>query len=513
MTWGCLAAQVRKAATKCRPTQGYHHAERGKLEGKDTIHAERGELEGKGESGKKRQNADPHKDTIHAERSELERRAWLLNEAVERRMRQGSPPLLILRPPLPSSSLRGQAEREYRVDEAERTRDARSDFPNISRKAADEQGAIQEMSERMPTGTMTLSIQKEANQNVWYVLPSDAADKGRVDPDTERNTFQIERSNLGSRAHTGEVGEERKDVDPQNGSVHTERNEQEPDTFSLQGQAEREGVEVQNDSPHTEGDELELMVYPPGEAGVGQENSVTESYSPRTEAASRVFGQGEAREERDDAEPLGSSLQRERNGLELETGAIVMAREDTGPQSLPSEPEPNICVTRGTTEPPSVASQVSMLNHSVRMLEDNPSLVPPGANLEPHRTSLISKLAKLFRRQKSPQGTQEKRGASPKIVHAGQFNEPVVVTSWNADRQAPQPSEANQHQPVTPMDDGSRPSTRNRDDQSSMDPSKYRPTTAPTDTIDGQTNDDGEHDGDCCCFCFKLSPSKMTLKW
>ncbi|KAI5995969.1 hypothetical protein EDC04DRAFT_2801305 [Pisolithus marmoratus] len=199
---------------------------------------------------------------------------------------------------------------------------------------------------------------------------------------------------------------------------------------------------------------------------------------------SQVFGQGEAGEERDDADLLSSSLQERRSELELES-------------PLPWH------------------HRYRCTNHSTWTLGDNPSLVPPDTNLKPQSTSLISKLAKLFRRRKSPQGIQEKRRASPKIVHAGQFNEPVVVTPWNADRRAQQ-AKAKQirYRPVMSMNDRSRLSSRYRDGQSCTDTSLHRfstmTSTADTRARDRQTSDvepDDEHDGCCfvCCFRRELS--------
>ncbi|KAI6023404.1 hypothetical protein EDC04DRAFT_289492 [Pisolithus marmoratus] len=169
-----------------------------------------------------------------------------------------------------------------------------------------------------------------------------------------------------------------------------------------------------------------MAVLPLGEAGAEREDSAMKSHSlKRNVLGSHVFGQEEAGKERVDADRYNSSPKRDRNEFEMEvfqTSATVTEQEDTDPQGLPFESEPNICGIHATTEPPSLVSQVSMSNSSARTHGDNSSLVPPGTNLEPQRTSLISKLAKIFRRRKPPQGTKEKRGASPKIVHVAQFN-------------------------------------------------------------------------------------------
>ncbi|KAI6024575.1 hypothetical protein EDC04DRAFT_244171 [Pisolithus marmoratus] len=291
------------------------------------------------------------------------------------------------------------------------------------------------------------------------------------------------------------------DVDPQS---HSERNEQESDILSLQDQAEPEGVEVQNDSPHTE---EELTVFPPGEEG--PENSVTESYSLRTErnvSGSHVFGLGEVEEERDDVDPPNSSPKRGRNVFEIElqvvrTGPAVTEREDPDSQTHSFESEPKAYSIHTTTDILS-ALPVLVSDSSVCKLGDNSSLVPPSANLESRRDGLMSKLAKklakLFR------GIQETKGASPKISRFAQ-NEPTVSHAGPSDAdRLPQQGTANQYQVVTFPADGNSSSSRYGDDQPIRDPYRYPPTTtaATTDTREGQTSD-GEHDGGCCCCYFK----------
>lgn len=54
---------------------------------------------------------------------------------------------------------------------------------------------------------------------------------------------------------------------------------------------------------------------------------------------------------------------------------------------------------QGTRESPSQFPDIG---------SDNPSLVPPGTNLRPRRSGIISKLSRFFQRLKSPRGTQEK---------------------------------------------------------------------------------------------------------
>lgn len=104
----------------------------------------------------------------------------------------------------------------------------------------------------------------------------------------------------------------------------------------------------------------------------------------------------------------------------------VRGREDTVPQSHTfhmesGESELNTCVIHACTDPPSVAS-ASVSESSVRKLDiKGPSPVFPGTNLEPRKTGLFSKLSKLFRRRKSPRGTQEQKRVSPEIMQAAKF--------------------------------------------------------------------------------------------
>lgn len=369
-------------------------------------------------------------------------------------------------------------------------------------------------------GGMEEAQRMRESGEVQNLPPDNEADEGIEDPNTQSDTLQIERSDAGAHVFQhGGVGEEREIVDPHGDSVHTERNRQESDAF-LQ---EQETAELQNDSPHSEGSKPGLMVLPLGGAGAEQADPATGSYSLEIEGdvlASHVFRK-EVGREREDADPQGSSRERNESNLKVFlTGDTVTEREDTDPPSHPShseskELETNLCVVCDATDPPSVVPYVSTSDSSVQKLGDNPSPVPPGTNIRPRRSGIISKLSRLFRRSKSPQGTEEKKKVSPVIVEAAKFKDPLVVAPGKPDKWERNGDEKDRCHPVRSVAGECGYSSGYRDSQSSRDPSLYAvPTTSSApDTRNEHAStknelaSDGEHAHACCVIVicgFKL---------
>ncbi|KAI6159273.1 hypothetical protein EDD17DRAFT_1613271 [Pisolithus thermaeus] len=322
----------------------------------------------------------------------------------------------------------------------------------------------------------------------------------------------------------GDVGEERESVDSHSDFVHAERSRPESDAFSSQVLAEQEDVELQNESLHSERSKLESMVLPPGEAGAERGGDpATGSYSLKIVSdvlGSHVFRQEKVGEEREEADPRSSSMQKNKSGVEVfRTEDAVTERKDPDQQNHPShlqnrESRPDACETNhSNTNSPSVTTQDSTSDSPVWKFRDNRLSLSPGPDLEPRKTGLISKLSKFFQRRKSSQGTQEKKRTSPEILRTAPFNEPVVVTPGKPSRQVRQRSKTDRRCHSISSVDGSRHShIRHRDSQSSKDTSLYQAdaATPTTNNRGGQISDD-EHGG-CCCVCyFKGELSRFFL--
>ncbi|KAI5998262.1 hypothetical protein EDD15DRAFT_310438 [Pisolithus albus] len=186
-----------------------------------------------------------------------------------------------------------------KMEEARRTRESPSKFPDIGRP---------ESSEHLP--------------------PDSEADEGIEDPDMQRDTLQIERNDAGSsHARTAP---------------------------SPQVLAEEENAELQDDSPYSAGSKSELMALPLGGAGAERGDPATGNYSRKVEGdvlGSHVF-RGEVEEKREDVDPQSSRRERNVNESELEvfqTGDAVTERGDSDPPSHPShsaskESQPNPCI-------------------------------------------------------------------------------------------------------------------------------------------------------------------------
>lgn len=189
---------------------------------------------------------------------------------------------------------------------------------------------------------------------------------------------------------------------------------------------------------------------------------------------------------------------------------IVTERERTNPPSHPSHSEneespPNLCVTHATIDPPSVVSHVSISDSSVQKLSDNPSPVPPGTKLRPRRSSIISKVSSFFQRLKSLRGTQEKGRASPVIVQAATFNNPLVVAPGKSNKQARNGNKRGRCHPVRSVDGERRYPNGYRGRRGSMDPSLYAFTISSAADARSEHTSDGEHTRACCVLCgFKL---------
>ncbi|KAI6135996.1 hypothetical protein F5141DRAFT_1071660 [Pisolithus sp. B1] len=409
------------------------------------------------------------------------------------------------------------------MGETERMRESPSKIPDVGRKESDDvQGKSGK--EREDADPHNDAVHVEGSKSEWVNPPPDSkADKGLEDPGMQSDTLQIERSDSGSHAHTQEVvGEERESADPHSDSVLTERNRFESGAFSPQALAKQDDAELQNESAHSEGNKLELMVLPPGEAGAERGDPATGSYSLEigNVLGSYVFRQGKVGEERGDADSQSSSREKNESALEVfRTGDAVTERDDPDQQSHPShlqnrESRSDACETNhSTTNSPSVATQDSISDSSVRKFRDNRLSLSPGPDLEPRKTGLISKLSKFFQRRKSSQGTQEKKRTSPEILRTAPFNEPVVVTPGKSSRQVRQRSKTDRRCHSISSVNGSRHShLRHRDGQSNMDTSLYQPdaATPTTENSDGQISDD-EHSG-CCCVCYFKAPRSRRAR-
>ncbi|KAI6124273.1 hypothetical protein EV401DRAFT_1194505 [Pisolithus croceorrhizus] len=321
------------------------------------------------------------------------------------------------------------------MEEAERKRESPSNFPDSGRKKSDEvrdeSGKKQENAD--PHNDI---VHAEGSKSEWVVLPPiGEVDEGLEGPDRARDTLQTEGSDSGSHIRTffqqGDVGEERESVDSHSDFVHAERSRPESDAFSSQVLAEQEDVELQNESLHSERSKLESMVLPPGEAGAERGGDpATGSYSLKI-----VFRQEKVGEEREEADPRSSSMQKNKSGVEVfRTEDAVTERKDPDQQNHPShlqnrESRPDACETNhSNTNSPSVTTQDSTSDSPVWKFRDNRLSLSPGPDLEPRKTGLISKLSKFFQRRKSSQGTQEKKRTSPEILRTAPFNE-VSLTS------------------------------------------------------------------------------------
>lgn len=286
--------------------------------------------------------------------------------------------------------------------------------------------------EREDADSHSDTVHPDRRESASVVSPPDEAETSRKDPGEQSDNLQIERSDSGSYIRAifrqGEIGEEREDADSHRDSVHAERNGQESDSFRHEGETEQEDAEHQN-SPHAEGDEL-ISVSSPIKVGAEREEPAPDCYPPQTEEnvfGSQVFQKGEAGDEREDAKAYIPQIASNESELEVfRSEDVVRGREDTVPQSHTfhmesGESELNTCVIHACTDPPSVAS-ASVSESSVRKLDiKGPLPVFPGTNLEPRKTGLFSKLSKLFRRRKSPRGTQEQKRVSPEIMQAAKF--------------------------------------------------------------------------------------------
>ncbi|KAI5995879.1 hypothetical protein EDD15DRAFT_548157 [Pisolithus albus] len=153
-----------------------------------------------------------------------------------------------------------------------------------------------------------------------------------------------------------------------------------------------------------------------------------------------------------------------------------MEQEGTDPPSHPchsesQESQPDLCGTHGTTDPCSAASHVSISDSSVQKPSDNPSPVPPGTKLSPGRSRIISKFSRFFQRLKSPRSTQEKERASPVIVQAAKFNNPLVVAPGESNKPARNGNKKDQCHPVRSVVGEHGYSNGYRGRRGSMDPS------------------------------------------
>ncbi|KAI6104509.1 hypothetical protein EDD16DRAFT_1637501 [Pisolithus croceorrhizus] len=180
------------------------------------------------------------------------------------------------------------------------------------------------------------------------------------------------------------------------------------------------------------------MLLPPGEAGAERGDPATGSCSLKIVGdvlGSHVFRQEKVGEEREEADPQSSSVQKNKSGMEVfRTEDAVTVRKDPDQQNHPShlqnrESTPDARKTNhSNTNSPSVTTQDSISDSSVWKFRDNRLSLSPGPDLEPRKTGLISKLSKFLRRRKSSQGTQEKKRTSPEILRTAPFNE-VSLTS------------------------------------------------------------------------------------